>query len=122
MFHIDNPYLRLLSSKSVELSAGTRPIIMYIIAVDDRGTREEQKSLNSIASFVFRNKDGQVFNNSSKFTDFVETSFQQYNYPLPTLEEDDEGSYTLTLRMLLYSFAACLTCYKFLQVYIFDLL
>ena len=85
----------------MDSSVGTRPIIMYVIAVDDSGTREEQKSLNSIASFVFTNKDGQVFNYSSKFIDFVETSFQQYNYALPALEEDNEGSYTLTLRMLL---------------------
>lgn len=95
--------MRLLSDESVESSVGTRPIIMYVIVVDDNGTREKQQSLISIASFVFKNKDGQVFNYSSKFTDFVETSFQHYSYPLPTLEEDNEGSYTLTLRRLLYS-------------------
>jgi len=102
----------------VDSSVGTRPIIMYVIVVDDSGTREEQKSLNSIASFVFTNEDGQVFNYSSKFTDFVETLFQHYTYTLPTLEEDNEGSYTLTLRTLLHIyvvFAACLTCYNFLK-------
>ena len=71
---------------------------MYVIAVDSNGTRKEQKSLTSFASFIFINSDGQTFEYNSKLTEFRETSFQYYSYALPALEEDAEGSYTLTLR------------------------
>ena len=88
--------MRLLSDTFVNSSAGSRPTLMYVIAVDADGVREQQKSLNSIASFEFVNKNGH-FNYSSNFTEFMETSFQHYSYTLPALEEDDEGNYTLTL-------------------------
>ena len=94
---LENPYLRLLNDISGEHSVGTRPIFMYVIAVDDNGVRELQKNLNSTASFEFVNSDGQTFDFSSRFTEFLETSFQHYSYALPPLEEDAEGSYTLTL-------------------------
>ena len=94
---LENPYLRLLSNVTVESSAGTRPHLMYVIAVDDNGTREEQKNLSSIASFEFVNLDEQAFDYSSRFNEFIETSFQNYSYVLPVLTEDAEGSYTLTL-------------------------
>ena len=83
---------------SVASSTGTRPIFMYVIAVDADGTREEQKNLSSIASFEFVNSDGEAFNYSSSFTEFEETSFQYYNFALPVLEENAGGNYTLTLR------------------------
>ena len=70
---------------------------MYVVAVDANGTQKEYKSLNSFISFVFVNSDSQAFDFSSKFNEFVETSFQHYSYTLPSLEEDAEGSYTLTL-------------------------
>ena len=82
---------------SVESSVGTKLILMYVIAVDANGTREEQKHLSCIASFEFVNSDGEAFNYSSRFTEFIETSFQYYSYVLPVLEEDAEGNYTLTL-------------------------
>ena len=88
---------------NIESPAGTRPIFMYVIAVDSNGTREEQKSLSSFASFIFINSDGEEFDYNSKFAEFMETSFQYYSYALPVLEEDAEGSYTLTLRRLLYN-------------------
>ena len=94
---LENPYLRLLSDSFVNSSAGSRPTLMYVIAVDADGVRKQQKSLNSIASFEFVNKNGQRFNYSSNFPEFMETSFQHYSYTLPALEEDDEGNYTLTL-------------------------
>ena len=78
-------------------STGTRPILLYVISVDDHGTREEQQALSSIASFQFVNQHGQTFDYNSKLTEFMETSFQQYRYALPKLEEDAEGNYTLTL-------------------------
>ena len=86
---------------SVASSTGTRPIFMYVIAVDANGTREEQKNLPSIASFEFVNSDGEAFNYSSSFTEFEETSFQYYNFALPVLEENAGGNYTLILRKLL---------------------
>ena len=86
---------------SVESSAGARPILMYVIAVDADGTREEQKSLSSIAIFEFVNLNGQTFDYSSEFTEFIEVSFQYYDYALPALEEDAGGSYRLTLGKLL---------------------
>ena len=88
---------------SVESAVSTKPILMYVIAVDADGTREEQKNLSSIASFEFVNSDGEAFNYSSRFTEFVETSFQYYSYVLPVLEEDAEGNYILTL--------GCYMCY-----------
>ena len=94
--------MRLLSDIFVNSSAGTRPIFMYVIAVDADGVREEQKNLVSVASFEFVNKAGQNFNYSSNFTEFTETSFQHYSYALPILEEDDEGNYTLTLGCYMY--------------------
>ena len=94
---VENPYLKLLSNISAEASLGTRPILMYVIAVDDDGTKEEQKNLSSIASFQFVNSDGQMFNYDSKLTEFIETSFQYYIYALPALAEDTEGNYTLML-------------------------
>ena len=90
---------------------------MYVIAVDADGVKEQQKSLNSIASFEFVNKNGQSFNYSSNFTEFMETSFQHYSYTLPALEEDDEGNYTLTLSGLLYNILYIIvTCNVYLQM------
>ena len=89
--------MRLLSEISIESSAGTRPIFMYVIAVDANGTRERQKSLSSIASFEFIKKDGQIIDYNFRFIEFEETSFQHYSYALPALDEDAEGSYALTL-------------------------
>ena len=86
--------MRLLSEISREYSVGARPIFKYVIATDDNGTKEEQKSLNSTALFEFVNSDGQTFNYTSKF---IETSFQHYGFVLPAIEEDAEGNYTLTL-------------------------
>ena len=80
-----------------EYPTGTRPILSYVISVDDDGTREEQKALSSFASFQFFNQDGESFDYNSKLTEFMETSFQQYRYALPKLEEDAEGRYTLTI-------------------------
>ena len=94
---LENPYLRLLSDTFVNSSAGSRPTLMYVIAVDADGVREQQTSLNSIASFEFVNKNGQSFNYTSNFPEFMETFFQHYSYTLTALEEDDEGNYTLTL-------------------------
>ena len=83
----------------IESSVGARPIFIYVIAVDNKGTRKEQKNLSSIASFEFVNSDREAFNYSSRFTEFVETSFQYYSYALPPLEEDSGGNYIITLRM-----------------------
>ena len=80
---------------SVVTSVGARPILMYVISVDADGTREKENNLSSIASFQFINTNGETF--KLDLTEFVETSFQYYNYVLPTLEEDAEGSYILTL-------------------------
>ena len=80
-----------------EYSTGTRPILFYVISVDDDGTREEQKALSSFASFQFVNQDGETFDYNSKLTDFMQISFQQYHYALPKLEEDAEGRYILTI-------------------------
>ena len=80
-----------------EYPPGTRPILSYVISVDDDGTREGQKALSSFATFEFFNQDGESFNYNSKLTEFMETSFQQYRYALPKLEEDAEGRYTLTI-------------------------
>ena len=92
---LENPYLRLLSNSTIDSTEGTRPIFMYVIAVDDDGTREEQKNLSSIATFKFNlNID------NSRLNEFVETSFQFYTYALPVLDEDAEGSYALFLRKL----------------------
>ena len=93
--------MRLLSDAFVNSSAGSRPTLMYVIAVDADGVREQQQSLNSIASFEFVNKNGKNFNYSSNFTEFMESFFQHYSYTLPVLAEDDEGNYTLTLCRLL---------------------
>ena len=70
-----------------------------MIAADANGTKEEQKNLSSIASFEFSNSNGEAFNYNSRFTEFVETSFQYYSYVLPPLEEDDGGNYTIILCM-----------------------
>ena len=80
-----------------EYSPGTRPILLYVISVDDDGTREEQKALSSFAMFQFVNQDEERFDYNSKLTEFMETSFQQYRYAFPKLEEDAEGRYTLTI-------------------------
>ena len=80
----------------VNASTGNRPIFMYAIAVDDDGTREGQESLDFIASFEFVNQSG-TFNYSSNLAEFMETPFQHYSYVLPTLVEENEGNYTLTL-------------------------
>ena len=93
----ENPYLRQLSQIEEEYPTGSRPILMFVIAVDDNGTREEQKNLSSIASFEFVDQNEQPFNYTSKLTEFIETSFQHYSYALPKLEEDAEGDYILTL-------------------------
>ena len=87
--------MRLLSNITVDSTEGTRPLFMYVIVVDDDGTREEQKNLSSIATFKFNlNID------NSRLNEFVETSFQFYTYALPVLDEDAEGSYVLFLRKL----------------------
>ena len=99
---LENPYLRQLSKISEEYSVGARPVLMYVIAVDDDGTREEHKNISSIASFQFTDPQGQNFDYSSKFTEFEETSFQYYAYILPALEEEDSGtSYTIILRVFI---------------------
>ena len=83
---------------------------MYAIAVDDDGTREEQKSLDSIASFEFVNQSGN-FNYSSNLAKFTETPFQHYSYALPTLVEENEGNYTLTLGCYICNYnVACNSC------------
>ena len=68
---------------------------MYVIAVDDNGTSEEQKNLSSIATFEFN-----LNTDNSRLNGFLETSFQFYTYVLPALDEDAEGSYALILRTL----------------------
>ena len=68
---------------------------MYVIVVDDDGTREEQKNLSSIATFEFNSNT-----DNSRLIEFVETSFQFYTYALPVLDEDANGSYALILREL----------------------
>ena len=106
VFFLENPYLRLLSDESVEASVGARPIIMYVIAVDADGTRENQKRLNS--SFAFVKSDNQL----QETVDATETSFQHYRYILPILEEDSGGSYKLTIG---YHYATC-TVYRYYQI------
>ena len=96
-YFLENPYLRQLSQIEEEYPTGARPILMYVIAVDDDGTREGQKNLLSVASFEFVDQDEESNNHSSKLTEFVETSFQHYSYGLPKLEEEAEGKYILTL-------------------------
>ena len=98
-YFLENPYLRQLSQIEEEYPTGARPILMYIIAADDNGTKEEQKNLTSVASFQFNKSDDQTttINYDSVITEFVETSFQHYNYDLPKLEEDAEGDYILIL-------------------------
>ena len=53
-----------------EYSTGTRPILLYVISIDDDGTREEQKALSSFASFQFVNQDEETFDYNSKLTEF----------------------------------------------------
>ena len=96
-YFLENPYLRQLSQIEEEYPTGARPILMYVIAVDDNGTREEQKNLTSVASFKRIKPDDQTINYNSVITEFVETSFQHYNYGLPKLEENAEGDYILIL-------------------------
>ena len=96
-YYLENPYLRQLNQIEEEYPTGARPILMYVIAVDDNGTREEQKNLSSIASFEFIDQYEQFFSYDSKLTEFIETSFQHYSYGLPKLEENAEGNYILTL-------------------------
>ena len=71
---LENPYLRLLSDTFIYSLVYFRPTLLYVIAVDSDGVREQQKSLNSTASFEFINKNGQYFNHSLNFTEFMETS------------------------------------------------
>ena len=100
---LENPYLRQLNKISEGYSVGARPVLMYVIAVDDDGTREEQKNISSIASFQFTDPEGKNFDYSSKFIEFEEASFQYYIYALPALKEEDSGTnYTIILRMFLY--------------------
>ena len=80
---------------------------MYVIAVDDNGTREEQQSLGSIASFEFVTDTRH--NYSSLLTEFIETSFQHYSYALPQLEEEAEGNYILTLGCYIIVVVTCNT-------------
>jgi len=89
--------MRLLSDASVKSSVGGRPIIMYVIAVDDDGTREQQSNLSTFASFEFENGDGNPSNFTSNFTEFMEVSYQYYSYALPVLKEDDEGTYRFVI-------------------------
>ena len=96
-YFVENPYLRQLSQIEEEYPTGARPILMYVIAVDDNGTMEEQKNLLSIASFEFVDQNEQSSDYNSKLTEFIETSFQYYIYALPALDEDAEGNYTLML-------------------------
>ena len=84
--------MRLLSDLYLKSSVGARPIIMYIIAIDADGTRERQENLDAL--FTLTNSDDLVV------PEVVEASFQHYDYVLPLLEEDVEGSYRLTLRKL----------------------
>ena len=100
--------MRQLSRIEEECPTGARPILMYVIAVDDNGTREGQKNLSSIGSFDFIDQDEQNFNHDSKFTEFVETSFQHYSYGLPKLEEEAEGDYILTLGCQFAHIYACM--------------
>ena len=79
-------------------SLGTRPIIKYTIAVDADGTREGQISLSSVASFTYTNLSNVDVNNSQELFKFMEVSFQNYDYPLPPLDADVQGNYTLELR------------------------
>ena len=89
--------MRQLSQIEEEYPTGARPILMYVIAVDDNGTMEEQKNLSSIASFEFVDQNERSSDYNSKLTEFLETSFQHYSYGLPKLEEKAEGDYILTL-------------------------
>ena len=96
--------MRQLSKISDEYPVGARPILMYLIAVDDNGTKEEEQNISTIASFQFIDAEGKAFDYSSYFTEFEEASFQYYIYALPALQEEDSGtSYTLILRMFPYS-------------------
>ena len=116
-YFLENPYLRQLSQIEEEYPTGARPILMYVIAVDDNGTREEQKNLLSIASFKFVDQNEQSFNYNSKFTEFVETSFQHYSYGLPKLEEDAEGDYILTLSCYIYMYIKFTNIHTSTQMY-----
>ena len=99
---LENPYLRQLRKISKEYSVGARPILEYLVAVDDDGTREEEKNISSIALFQFMDPKNNTHDYSSNFTEFEEAFFQYYIYALPALEEKDSGtSYTLILRMFL---------------------
>ena len=73
---------------------GSRPIIKYTIAVDSDGTRETQRNLNSVASL---DSSAPNINDTQELFKFTETSFQNYDYPLPPLDTNVEGQYTLTL-------------------------
>ena len=99
---LENPYLRQLRKISEEFSVGARPILEYLVAVDDDGTREEEKNISSIAEFQFMDLEENSLDYSSNFTEFEEAYFQYYIYALPALEEKDSGtSYTLILRTFL---------------------
>ena len=71
---------------------------MYTIAVDADGTREGQKNLSSVASLTFK----ELNDKNEDLIKFTETSFQNYNYPLPPLDTNVEGNYTLAISNYYY--------------------
>ena len=76
---------------------------MYTIAVDADGTREGQKNLSSVASLTFKELNGHNFDDKNEdLIKFTETSFQNYNYPLPPLDTNVEGNYTLAISNYYY--------------------
>ena len=78
---------------------------MYVIAVDTDGTIENQKRLNSTASFIFVRSVDQLQETLIFHERAIEISFQHYSYILPIVKEDSEGSYQLTLG---YYYATCI--------------
>ena len=99
--HTETPYVRVSGNSSILATVGSRPVLVFTVAVDSNGLQEFHNNITSLLAFTF------VSNSDQRLVQLPQPvmsadNFQHYSYTLPPLGINTEGTYTLTINGILY--------------------
>ena len=99
--HTETPYVRVSGNSSILATVGSRPVLVFTVAVDSNGLQEFHNNITSLLTFTF------VSNSDQRLVQLPQPvmsadNFQHYLYTLPPLGINTEGTYTLTINGILY--------------------
>lgn len=99
--HTETPYVRVSGNSFILATVGSRPVLVFTVAVDSNGLQEFHNNITSLLTFTF------VSNSDQRLVQLPQPvmsadNFQHYLYTLPPLGINTEGTYTLTINGILY--------------------